>query len=289
MTSILITGTTGQVGSNIFEYTKKHTDWEVTGLSRRPGEAVDIVADLSDREAVKKIARSGNFDYIIHTAAITKTDICEKQKEACYSANVVATKNLAEFFPSSRMVFFSTYAVYNTLEGNCDETCPVSPTNHYIFTKIEAEGIVRAMENFLILRPSVILGYTRFERETKNYFMQLLDNINAKRTMHSPVDQYFNPIFVDCVTYLVYQGLKKNINGIYNIGCNEDISKFSFNRMVMERFNFDESLLEGISSGDLQVARPNNGTISSKKIQADLGFELPSLGEMINKLYISTL
>lgn len=288
MTSVLITGTTGLVGSHISSHLRQAPGWEVTGLSRRSGESVDVVVDLSDRESVKKLARSVDFDIIIHTAAVTKTDICEAQKEACYAANVGATKNLVDFFPSSRMVFFSTYAVYNTAAGNCDEKCPVSPTNYYISTKIEAEGIVRTMNNALILRPSVIFGYTRFERETKNYFMQLLDNVKGKRKMRSPADQFFNPIYVDCVTHLVCRGLKKGICGVYNIGCNEDISKFDFNRRVMERFGFDESLLEGISSGDLSVVRPNNGTILSRKIQDDLGFELPSLEEMINRLYVST-
>lgn len=288
MTSVLITGTTGLAGSHISGYLRHHTGWKVTGLSRSAGDAVDVVADLSDREAVKNLSRSMDFDWIIHTAAVTKTDICEAQKEACYAANVGATKNLADFFPASRMVFFSTYAVYNTPAGNCDEKTPVSPTNHYISTKIEAESIVQTLENSVILRPSVIFGYTRFERETKNYFMQLLDNVKAKQKMRSPVDQYFNPISVDSATYLVCQALKKGIHGVYNLGCNENISKFAFNRMVMQRFHFDETLLEGIRSGDLTVVRPNNGTISSKKIQEDLGVELPSLEDMIDRLYVST-
>jgi dTDP-4-dehydrorhamnose reductase len=288
MTTVLITGTTGFVGSNIYEYLKRNTDWEVTGLSRRDGDCVDVISNLSDPNSVKNLRKSHNFRYIIHTAAVTKTDICEKQKEACYTANVVVTKNLAEIFSSSKMVFLSTYAVYNTVEGNCDESCAISPTNHYISTKIEAEGIVNGLDDSLILRPSVIFGYTRFERETKNYFMQLLDNVKAKKKMQSPVDQYFNPIHVECVTRLVYLALKKGIRGVYNIGCNENISKYDFNRMVMRRFRFNESLLEGIKSGELQVVRPNNGTISSKKIQKDLGIEISSLEDMIDRLYAST-
>ena len=288
MTRVLITGTTGFVGSNIYEYLKRNTDWEVTGLSRRAGDSVDVIADLSDRNAVENLCKSHEFDYIIHTAAVTKTDICEKQKEACYTANVVVTKNLAEIFSTSTMVFFSTYAVYNTVTGNCDESGPISPTNHYISTKIEAEGIVNGLDNSLILRPSVMFGYTRFERETKNYFMQLLDNVQVKKKMQSPVDQYFNPIHVDCVTRLVYRALNKGIYGVYNIGCNEMISKYDFNRRVMQRFGFDESLLDGIKSGELQVVRPNNGTISSKKIQTDLQIEISSLEDMIDRLYAST-
>jgi dTDP-4-dehydrorhamnose reductase len=289
MTSVLITGTTGLVGSNIYDYLKRNTSWDVTGLSRRAADSVDVISDITDRDLVKNLSRSHDFDIIIHTAAVTKTDICEKNKEACYAANVVATRHLAESFPSSRMVFFSTYAVYNTAAGNCDESSPISPTNHYISTKIEAEALVSRLANSLIMRPSVIFGYTRFERETKNYFMQLLSNIQAKKKMQSPVDQYFNPVHADCVTRLVYLALTKGICGVYNIGSNESTSKYEFNRMVMQKFNFDESLLEGIHSGELQVIRPNNGTISSKKIQHNLGVKISSLEEMVERLYVSTL
>jgi dTDP-4-dehydrorhamnose reductase len=118
--------------------------------------------------------------------------------------------------------------------------------------------------------------------------MQLLDNVRENRKMQSPTDQYFNPIHVDCVTRLVYHALEKKIEGIYNIGCNESTSKYDFNRLVMKRFGFDESLLEGIRSGDLQVVRPDNGTISSEKIQTSLGFAISPLDEMIERLYVST-
>jgi dTDP-4-dehydrorhamnose reductase len=288
MSSVLITGTTGLVGSNVYEYLKKNTNWDVTGVSLSPGDCVDFTANLTDRDAVERLRDYDKFNTIIHTAAISKTDICENQKAECYAVNVVATRNLAEVFRSSTMVFFSTYAAYNTPAGNCDEHCPIFPTNHYISTKIEAEGIVNGLTEAIILRPSVIFGYTRFFRQTKNYFMQLLDNVQNRKVMQSPVDQYFNPIHVDCVTRLVYLALNKGIHGIYNIGCNENISKFEFNRMIMKKFRFDESLLEGIESRHLQVLRPNNGTISSKKIQADLGIEIPSLQDMIDVLYTST-
>jgi hypothetical protein len=37
----------------------------------------------------------------------------------------------------------------------------------------------------------------------------------------------------------------------------------------------------------LQVTRPNNGTISSRKIQDDLHYAIPPLGQMIEQLYHS--
>jgi dTDP-4-dehydrorhamnose reductase len=287
MTSVLITGTTGLVGSCLYNYLKKNTDWDTLGVSRSPGEYVDLTVDLRDRDAVLSMGKKNSFDYIVHTAALTKTDICEKQKAECTAANVDATRNLVEVFPGSRMLFFSTYAVYNTPEGNCDETCPVSPTNHYIATKIEAECIVNTLDRPVILRPSVIFGYISFIRQSKNYFMQLMENIQKRTVMRSPTDQFFNPIHVDAIIEIVHHLLEKNHYGTFNIGSNEAISKYEFNRLIMKRFQYDESLLQDIESRKLQVTRPNNGTISSRKIQAELSFTIPPLETMIDDLYTS--
>jgi dTDP-4-dehydrorhamnose reductase len=184
-------------------------------------------------------------------------------------------------------VFFSTYAVYNTLEGNCDESCPVLPTNHYIRTKIEAESFVLQIKNHLILRPSVIFGYMEPERESRNYFMQLIDNIKKGKVTRSPLDQWFNPIHVDVVADLVCTAIRKGLRGTYNIGSNENISKYEFNQRIMEKFGFNRTLLEGVDSRSLMVNRPGNGTVSSLRIQHELGYTIPSLDEMIELLYQS--
>lgn len=287
MTSILITGTTGLVGSHLYGYLSRTTDWEITGISRSPGSLVDEVVDLTSRQSTESLKASGDYDIIVHTAAMTKTDICEKNKEECHRVNVDATRNLVAAFSKSKIIFFSTYAVYNTVQGNCVETDPISPTNYYIKTKIEAEQIVTSLRDSVILRPSVIFGYTTFMRPTKNYFMQLLDNVRAKTKMQSPVDQYFNPIHVDIVSTIISLLIERKIHGTFNVGCNENVSKYAFNKKVMSRFGYDETLLEGVESRTLQVIRPNNGTISSRKIQDDLHYTIPSLELMVEKLFES--
>jgi dTDP-4-dehydrorhamnose reductase len=289
MTSVLITGTTGLVGSHVYEYLSRTTRWDITGLSRSPGTHVDAVVDLTDERVVDSLRSMGDYDFVVHTAALTKTDVCEANKPDCYRMNVDATKNLVTAFPGSKIVFFSTYAVYNTPEGNCVETDPISPTNYYISTKIEAEKVVNSLAGSIILRPSVIFGYTRFTRQTNNYFMQLLENVKNNKKMQSPVDQYFNPVHVEVISSLVSGLLKKDRQGIFNVGCNEDISKYAFNRKVMDRFGYDEELLEGVESRTLQVIRPNNGTISSKKIQESLNYVIPSLDQMIEQLFHSAV
>jgi dTDP-4-dehydrorhamnose reductase len=118
--------------------------------------------------------------------------------------------------------------------------------------------------------------------------MQLIDNIRNKQIMQSPIDQYFNPVHVDIVSEITKKSIEQNLKGVYNIGSNEEISKYLFNRKIMQRFDFDEQYLKGIDSQSLAVSRPMNGTISSRRIQETLGYRIPALDEMIDMMYHST-
>jgi dTDP-4-dehydrorhamnose reductase len=285
---VLITGTTGLVGHRLVEYLRSITDWEIIGTSRSAGGYVDFIVDLTDPDSVENLGKIVPADVVIHTAAISKTDVCEKNKERCYTANVNSTKNLISAYKNSKIIYFSTYAVYNTLEGKCDETIPASKTNYYIETKILCEDLLKKSPTAVIFRPSVIFGYTKFERESKNYFMQLLENINNNQVTRSPVDQFFNPIHVDVISEITKKVIEQNIKGIFNLGSNEDISKYEFNKKIIDKFQLAEQLLEGIKSQSLEVSRPNNGTISSRHLQNTLGYKIPELDQMIEMLYQST-
>jgi len=277
------------VGHRLFEYLESFTNWEIIGTSRSAGKYVDHIVDLTDLDSVKDLKRSAPVDVVIHTAAISKTDVCENNKEKCYAANVISTKNLILTYKTAKFVYFSTYAVYNTPEGKCEETALVSSTNYYIETKLLSETLVKASPGSIIFRPSVIFGFTMFERESKNYFMQLLESINKKKVMHSPIDQYFNPIHVDIIADISKKALEQDITGIYNLGSNEIISKYEFNKKILQVFHFDKHFLESIDSRSLAVARPNNGTISSNKIQDILEYRIPDLDQMIEILYQSAI
>lgn len=281
---VLVTGVTGFVGYTLTNFLR-NKGHDVIGVSRSAGKCVDFTADLTKHESVKEMRSKYNPDVIIHLAAMARTDECEKNPEESYLVNVISTKNLAETFSDKKFVFFSTYAVYNTPEGNCDELCDVKATNQYISTKIDAEKYVTCLKNSLIFRPSVIFGYMPEKSRTNNYFMQLLNMVQSKMTMRSPADQYFNPILVDYVCEIIQLALMNDLKGVYNLGASDSVSKYEFNDMVMTKFGFDKKYLEKAVPSKDDVTRPSVGTISSAKIMTDLSYDIPSVKDMISVLY----
>jgi len=280
--TILITGANGFVGSRLSRYLHEHTGWTVRGIGRRPGPCVDTVADITrDRDLEEIGSRFADVDAVIHTAAVSRPYDCDADPDTCRKVNVQATGDLATQFPDAAFLFFSTYAVYNRKEGNSTEETPVAPANLYIATKLGGEGQVARSPNHVILRPSVIFGYSTTAHD--NYFMTLLRAVREGREMVSPADQFFNPMHVEVVSRLVRDVIALGLSGVFNIGCNEQMSKYEFNRAVLDRFGLRSVPVKcGSTDG---IPRPMNATISSEKIQQAVGYRIPPFPEMLDMLF----
>ncbi len=282
---ILVTGATGFVGYNLVNYLRKYGH-EVIGICHKNCDDSDCIAvELTDSKSITNLHEKYRPDVVIHLAAMARTDTCEKNPDKSYAINVTVTKNLVNVFEDAKFIFFSTYAVYNTPDGNSVESCALSPTNQYIYTKIEAEKQVYSHNNYLIFRPSVIYGYMPKQTTSDNYFMQLIKMLEAKKVMNSPNDQFFNPIYVNVVCEIIRLAIEKDIHGIYNIGSSDSVSKYEFNKRILNQFMFDRDCLKIAVTTNADVIRPNNGTISSEKIERTLSIHIPTVDEMIGALY----
>lgn len=89
--------------------------------------------------------------YVIHCAALTSLELCEKNKQLCYETNVVGTQNLINviFMINSmhhshiKLIYISTACVFDGIDGDYDESSLPTPKNYYGLTKLIAEELVR--------------------------------------------------------------------------------------------------------------------------------------------------
>lgn len=284
--NVLVTGSGGFVGSALCSYLRKNTPWEIYSITHS-GEAGRIV-DITDSTAIDELGKTlPQIGCVIHTAAISKPGDCRKKPTICRDVNVHATAKLARTFTDATFVLFSTYAVYNTPAGNASEDAPVEATNEYIRSKLDAEAMVRKYcQDKIILRPSVIYGPG--DERHPNYFTSLIKTLDSGRVMRSPTDQFFNPVHVDVLCEVVRFAIERDAIGTYNVGSNEAVSKYDFNKSIMKLYGYDKSLLVGYTGMDPDgVDRPKNATIDSSRIQKDTNYTIPPFGDMIKMLKTS--
>lgn len=268
---ILITGANGFIGSAI----SNKLSWVGHTVYRS-------VEDIRSKEVLKNIGFEP--DIVIHTAAISKVPTCNNDPNWCLSVNVGGTKNVINRFPDAKFIFFSSYAVYSKLNGQSTETDPADNEGFcYSITKVLGEKLVRDLcKDYIIYRPSVMFGFHDKKTSGKNYLMILMDNIKNGVVTKSPDDQYFNPISREVVVEIVSRSIEKDLKGIYNLGCSDIISKYEFNRKLINAFGYDRKLLVKDTAED--PVRIKHATILSGKIQKDLSYTIPSLDAMIDKL-----
>ena len=159
--TLLFTGASGFLGSNIIQLLNGAYNIISVGLSPQDTYLVDIATDIP--------TFTDAFDVVFHAAgkahSVPKT---EAEKRLFFDVNLQGTKNLCTALEQSGIpkafIFISTVAVYGCDSGeNITEEHPLNGTTPYALSKIKAEKYLEgwcAMHNvkLSILRPSLIAG-----------------------------------------------------------------------------------------------------------------------------------
>lgn len=162
---ILITGASGYVGAKVLQELKNqgHDVWG-TYRSNQIGEN-GFEVDLTNQSEVRDVLEKLKPDIIVHLAAIAHSKVCEEDPELAQKVNVDATSYLVDFAKSNgtKFIYLSSFACFNI-------------SNVYGQTKYEAEQLVESLEKYVILRASLIVGFSP-NFENKNFFNTLLKDV----------------------------------------------------------------------------------------------------------------
>ena len=150
--SILVTGSNGQLGSELLKLSELHSDYTFTFISRQE-------LDLSDLEAIQTWLNDKSFDVIINCAAYTAVDKAESEQDLARTINATAVGTLASIAKekNSSLIHISTDYVFDGKNFKpYSETDPTNPQGIYGQTKLEGEQAMLAINpaKSIIIRTS---------------------------------------------------------------------------------------------------------------------------------------
>lgn len=163
---ILVTGGAGYIGDAVVEFLLGyHYDVVVLddliygGTYMRDVEF--IRADITDFDKMREVFENGEFDSVVHLAALVGDGACAIDPRRTSEVNLRATENLVrlcnEF--NTRFVFASTCSVYGANNDVLDEFSKTNPLSVYAQTKLAAEHIiVSESRNYTIFRLGTLFG-----------------------------------------------------------------------------------------------------------------------------------
>lgn len=267
---ILITGSSGLLGSKLVATTKGHEI--LPTYSTKPLFPDSLKMDITSRNEVLRIMGEFKPNVVIHTAAETDVDGCEVNKDRAWEVNVEGTKNIADACAEvgATPVYISTDYVFDGGKGLYDEDDKPNPINYYGFSKLEGEKHVAKMGGHLIVRTSVLYGWHRWK---KNFATWVLESLKQKKRITVVDDHYNSPTLADNLAELLLEAVEKGLTGLYHTVGKERISRFEFALMVAKTFELDTKLIEPIKMAELKAwaaRRPRDSSLRVDKIQREL-------------------
>ncbi len=260
---VLVTGSNGLLGTKLLE--RLVADPSADGLGASRGERANGYLgdvpfwqlDVTDAAAVERVLDAARPDAVVHTAALTDVDGCERQRDLALAINRDGAANVARACAARgiRLVHLSTEYDFDGTSAPNPEDNPPNPLGWYARTKYAGEqAVVEAGGNWSIARTTVIYGYAPHVRA--NFVLWLLGRLRAGERANIVDDQIGSPTLADNLAEMTLALAASDRVGVFNTVGADVISRYAFARIVAETFGLDPDLLDRISTASLKQLAP---------------------------------
>jgi dTDP-4-dehydrorhamnose reductase len=270
MTTILITGSNGQLGNEMQQAAVRFPDFNYI--------YTDVAElDICDKSALDAFVKANNVNVIVNCAAYTAVDKAEDDVELCYKINRDAVRNIAEVATENKVkvVHVSTDYVFDgTNYLPYTEDMPVCPATVYGKSKLEGEQVL--LEN---CRESVILRTAWLYSSFGNNFVKTMIKLGTERDSLGVIfDQVGSPTYAADLADAILQLLSNEtfVPGIYHFSDEGVCSWYDFTKTIHRMANITCDV-KPIETKDYpaRTPRPHFSVMNKGKIKSTYGISIP--------------
>lgn len=265
--AILGTGLSGLVGSRVVELLSDKYSFE--DLSFETG------VDITDKNKVLEKIKQSQAKWIIHMAAKTDVDGCEKDKPlgengVAWKINVIGTRNIVDAANeyNKHVLNISTDFIFDGKKEFYTEEDVPNPVNWYAITKHEGEKLVLKNPNNMVVR--ITYPYRAKCMGKKDFVHHLLDQLNRKQTLTLVTDHIFTPTLIDDIASGIDLLISSNHSGIYHMVGSSYLSPYEAAEILCGEFDFSKELLNKTNFQDYyknRAPRPYHLRTKNDKIR----------------------
>lgn len=225
---IIITGSNGQLGSELRVLSDAYPQYEMIFFSREE-------FPINDAATAGRIMEKYRPAYFVNAAAYTAVDKAESDMQAAHEINASAVGHLASLCKQygTKFIHVSTDYVFDGQKPEpLKEDDPVDPINAYGATKLLGERLARQNDpDALIIRTSWV--YSSFG---KNFVKTMMRLMSEKPAISVVNDQYGSPTYAFDLAEAIMQiiGSEQWTPGIYHFSNEGVISWFDFALAIKE-------------------------------------------------------
>ena len=264
MNNILVTGSTGQLGSDVVKELLKR------GYSTLSPNRSEF--NLCSEDSIINYILNSNCEAIVHCAAYTQVDKAEDEKDLCIKINATATKHIAKCAKilDIPMIYISTDYVFDgTKDGEYTENDETNPINIYGESKLAGEKYVQEiLDKYYIVRTSWV-----FNINGKNFIETMLHLSKTNNQLSIVNDQIGSPTYTRDLSRLLVDMLETNKYGLYHATNEGYCSWYEFANTIFKLANINIDI-KAINSNEYasRAKRPLNSKLSKDKL-IEYGFK----------------
>ena len=273
MNNILVTGSEGQLGSELRAIAFRFTQYNLFFTNR-------LTLDITDYNAVKAFTETNKINAIINCAAYTSVDSAESKSKLADAVNHLAVSNLAKIAKQNNIKFIHISTDY-VFDGNSqrpyNENDTPNPQSVYGQTKLDGELAMQKINpaNSIIIRTSWL-----YSRHGNNFVKTMLKLAETKSEISVVSDQIGSPTSAADLAKAILTILPMVHNKTVEIFHYSNAGLCSWYDFALEIFRIKniKTLVNAVKTSEfpMLVKRPTYSVLDKSKIKTRFGLEISS-------------
>ena len=259
---IVVTGAEGQLGRSL-QRALKGLDLLLVDLPEH---------DVTERRIAGTIAEF-QPDLVIHAAAMTDVDGCERDPDSAFKVNAVGTRNVADAcrLCDAALLYVSTDYVFDGTKGEpyleLDEPNPVCV---YGRSKLAGELFVRdLLSRFFIVRTAWL-----YAQGGNNFVAKILALAAHRDELSVVTTEVGSPTYAPDLAAAIARLIEYPLYGTYHLVNEGSCSRFEFAERILEFAGKSRVALHGVQHYERLATVPANAALRNFSASTRLGINL---------------
>jgi dTDP-4-dehydrorhamnose reductase len=263
---ILLLGANGYLGARLFFDLRD--SFGVVGTYNKTQFFKDFVQlDITNEQQVIDVFKAQTPDIVIQTANYPSPRPAADNPEAYSRLNLDSTKHIVDAANEvgAKVIFISSFAALN-------------PDNIYGELKTKSEEVIKQTKvGYLIIRPSLILGYSP-NIQNDRPFNRILKCLDNKTIGQFDTSWQFQPTYIGHISEVIRTAIDKNVlNKVIHVFCPSIQTQYSTAKDILQPFGLE---VKPVDKGmEIPVQERNETELT------ELGLPTCSYHEMISSIH----
>lgn len=260
---VLVTGAAGMLGGDLCRIFAREHEVVATDIE-------DL--DVRDAAAVMRACLDVQPQAVVHLAAATDVDECERNPDLAYLTNAIGTRNvvLGSQAVSAMVIYISTASVFEgtKCEAYTEFDAP-NPQSHYSKSKFAGEQIVQSLaSHYFIFRAGWMFGG---HSQDKKFVAKIIALARERSELRIVNDKFGSPTYTADMAEQILRLLPTGLYGLYHaVGSGGHCSRLEFAQAILDFAGISSCQITAVSSAQFPLSAPRPRMEAARNYHLDL-------------------